>query len=56
MAVRAIRAIRATRGLKVTLHLKLHHLYLHLVFRHLSNLHREVLGGPKVLQVVQAGL
>ena len=56
MVRRVIRAIRATRGLKATLHLKLRRLYLHLVSRHLSNLHREVLEGPKVLQAVQASL
>ena len=48
-----IKAIRAKKDLKETLHQKLHHLYLHLVIRRLSNLPREAPEGPEVLQAVQ---
>ena len=47
----AVRAIKATRGLKVTLRLEHLHRHLHLASRRLSNLPREV---PEVLEVHQA--
>ena len=54
-AQKATRAIRAKRGLKAILHPRLRR-YLHPVSRRRSNLLRENLGGPEVLQAVQAGL
>ena len=51
----AQKATRVIKAVRETLHPRLHRLYLHPVSHRRSNLLREALGGPEVLQAVQAG-